>query len=151
MSDAFKPIDPVVDAVIGDRVVDYWPMFTRAFGGVNVGMLLSQFWNYSRMDANMGREGWFCASQEEIEEHTALTRPEQETARRKLRDAGILLENRSGIPARLWYKLNKERTMELLQEFLKQDEIRKIELIQKKDEKRALRANSTQNQESEAA
>lgn len=109
MTEAFQPLDPVLDLLGGENVVALRPSFARAFGGVTVGVLLSQFWFYSRMDTARARDGWFYASQEQIEEETGMTRTEQETARRKLREAGILTETKRGIPARLYYHLDKER------------------------------------------
>ncbi len=76
MNKAFQPIDPVIDALLGDRVVAHRPVFARAFGGACVGLLLSQFWFYSRMKSVEGREGWFYATGEQIEEDTGLTRTE---------------------------------------------------------------------------
>ena len=49
--------------------------------------------------------GWLLKSQEERTEETGLTRWEQATARRALRDAGFLMERRAGMPARLWYRV----------------------------------------------
>jgi len=50
-----------------------------------------------------------AVSQAEITEKTAMSRYEQETARKNLRDLGILKEERSGIPARLYYSLDLEQ------------------------------------------
>ena len=118
MNKAFEPVDRVVDELMGGRVVAYRALFAHCFGGATAGLLLSQFWYYSMLESAKSRDGWFDPSMEVIEDETGLTRTEQETARRKLRDTGVLEEARSGIPARLWFRLNKERTIDQLRDFI---------------------------------
>jgi hypothetical protein len=48
-------------------------------------------------------EGWFEASQEWWTQETGLSRWEQVTARKVLRDLGFLIESRRGMPSRLMY------------------------------------------------
>ncbi len=133
MSQAFQPLDPVLDLLGGENIVAHRPSFARAFGGACVGLLLSQFWFYSRMDTAKARGGSFYASQEQIEEETGLTRTEQETARRKMREAGILIEKKAGIPARLYYSLDKERIAMQLRQWLIEEEARqKVKAEEKK-------------------
>jgi hypothetical protein len=138
-AEAFHPVDPVIDLLGGENVVALRPSFARAFGGVTVGVLLSQFWFYSRMDTAKARDGWFYASQEQLEEETGMTRPEQETARRKLRDAGILSEVKQGIPARLYFRLDKERMVVLLRLWIAEDEEQKKIKSADKESKKELR------------
>ena len=59
---------------------------------------------------------WFERSMEQITEETGLTRFEQETARRRLRDLSILDERRMGMPARLQFLIKHERLASLLRE-----------------------------------
>lgn len=84
-------------------------MYARVYGGVGAGVLLAQFYWWSNLETAQGRDGWFWASQEQIQQATALTRDEQETARRKLREGGVLHEKRIGMPARLWFRLDKQK------------------------------------------
>ena len=72
-------------------------------------VLLSQlvYW-HNRMDA-----GWFYKTQKEIRDETGLTREEQETARRRLISAGVLEEDRRGVPAKLYFRV-KADALELL-------------------------------------
>jgi hypothetical protein len=59
-------------------------------------------------------EGWFKKSGEEWRTETGLTRFEQQTARRILRNLDILIERRYGMPAELYYKIRVDRLLELL-------------------------------------
>lgn len=54
-------------------------------------------------------EGWFVKSREEWTVETGLTRWELETARRALREAGLLEEQRIGMPARLYFRVRTDR------------------------------------------
>jgi hypothetical protein len=73
-------------------------------GSVNAGVMLSQafYWSSRTKDPN----GWFYKTQAEWEEETCLSRREQETARRLMRDGGYWEEKLIGIPAQLYYRLN---------------------------------------------
>ena len=51
-------------------------------------------------------------TQIEWERETGLTRSEQETARRKLRDLGYLEERRRGLPAKLYYRVNMQKIID---------------------------------------
>jgi len=143
----FKPVDPIVDELIGGRVVAYRPTFARAFGSAAVGILLSQFWYYSMMQTAHDRDGWFYAPQEQIEEEAGLSRCEQETARKHLRNAGILEESREGLPSRLYYRIDKGRAVEQLRLFLQKDVTEKA----KREEKRQARNESRRQESAESA
>jgi hypothetical protein len=49
---------------------------------------------------------WFYKTQAEIEDETGLTRYEQEGARKKLVASGVLEEQKKGIPAKLYFRVN---------------------------------------------
>ena len=107
------PLSPealqAVAGLLGDgRVVAHRPCFARVFGGAACGLLLSQFWFWAGTPTVQGREGgWFWKPQREITEETGLSRAETETARRRLRDLGVLEEERRGIPATLHYRVDR--------------------------------------------
>lgn len=61
-------------------------------------------------------DGWFTLSQDQWTRETGLSRWEQETARRLLRQAGLLAERREGMPARVWFKVDKAAITEALQQ-----------------------------------
>ncbi|MDY0669698.1 DNA replication protein, partial [Pasteurella multocida] len=53
-------------------------------------------------------------TQAELEEETGLSRKEQETARKKLREIGILIETHKRLEHRMYFKINMERLDEIL-------------------------------------
>jgi hypothetical protein len=59
-------------------------------------------------------DGWFTLSQDQWHRETGMTRWEQETARRLLRQAGFLIERREGMPARVWFKVDKAAVVRAL-------------------------------------
>jgi len=94
---------------LGDvgRPVAYYPQIRHICGSVTAAIFFCQFTYWRGKGEN--KEGWIYKSQPEIEDETGLTREEQETARRKLRDRGILTERKKGIPCRLYYLLDLDR------------------------------------------
>lgn len=86
-----------------DRPIAYQPSFIVLGAGVTGAVLLSQlvYW-HNRMD------GWFYKTQAEITAETGLTRYEQEGARKKLIAAGVLEEERRGVPAKLFFRINEQ-------------------------------------------
>lgn len=92
-----------------DRPIAFHRVFVTAGGGVTAGLLLSQAFYWSRNKTAQARDGWFYKSAAEWEEETGLTRREQETARRHLRQRG-LLEERMGtlndVGRVLWFRVN---------------------------------------------
>jgi hypothetical protein len=83
-------------------------------GGVTAALMLSQAISTTQtLEPAVG--GWFARSQEEWSEETGLSRWEQETARRALRNAGFLEERRVGMPAKLWFRVRPEAIWDALQ------------------------------------
>jgi len=82
--------------------------YTRIMGSSAAGMWLSQskYWSEDAKTKNSASDGWFTRTQAEWEYATGLGRWEQETARKKLRDARILTEHRTANPTRLWFHIN---------------------------------------------
>ncbi|EDV1841521.1 hypothetical protein ATS51_004802 [Salmonella enterica subsp. enterica serovar Brazil] len=100
-----------------DRPIAYNPAFAKLrVGKVKAGpvaaVFLSQmvYW-HNRMDG-----GWMYKTQADIASETALTRDEQETARKRLIQLGVLEEDRRGVPATMHYRINAERLEALLLE-----------------------------------
>ncbi len=83
--------------------------------GPAAAVFLSQmvYW-HNRMNG-----GWMYKTQAAIHSETALTRDEQETARKRLVALGVLEEDLRGVPATLHYRINTERLEELLLETVK--------------------------------
>ena len=115
-----------IRALLTDRPIAYHPIVAKAVGSSTAGIFLSQFlyWTPRSQD----REGWIYKTQDEIYGETGLTRWEQETARTKLREAGrsddkkgkeaklggVLEEKLTGVPSRLYYRVNMAALISLL-------------------------------------
>lgn len=83
--------------------------FHRVFvplGGVTGALFLSQLLYWS--DRGSEGNGWIYKTQAEWTDETGMTRREQETARRQLREAGVIEESYKGLPAKLFYRINFE-------------------------------------------
>ena len=105
-------LESAIKAVLFDQPIAYHPILARVAGSVTAGLLLSQFlyWTPRSQDP----EGWVWKSRDEILHETFLTRTEQETARRRLKEIGVLEEKLAGVPARLHFRINLSRLTELL-------------------------------------
>ena len=77
-------------------------------GSVTAALWLSQA-IYTTQELDPMLDGWFTKSLDEWREDTGLSRWEQQTARRVLREAGFLEERRFGVPAKLCYRVHPER------------------------------------------
>ena len=74
--------------------------------GINGALMLSQmvYWSKRTKDRN----GYFYKTQDEWEEETGLTRREQETARKKLRELGFTSECKRGVPCKVHFKVERD-------------------------------------------
>ena len=100
--------------LLGHGPVAYYRAFAAVGGGVTAGVFLSQlfYWHGKGRDP----DGWIYKTQAAWEDETGLSRREQETARRNLRQRGIIEEKLAGIPATLHYRINVDRLAALLAE-----------------------------------
>jgi hypothetical protein len=97
-----------------DMPVTFHRCLVPVAGGVTGALMLSQaIWLTEIVDP--ASDGWFMCSQEQWTQETGLTRWEQETARRALRRAGLLVERRLGMPAKLWFRVCPGAVMRALQ------------------------------------
>jgi hypothetical protein len=89
-----------------DRPIAFHRVFVSVGGGVLPALMLSQavYWS-SRTD---DPKGWFYKTQAQWEEETGMGRWEQETARKKLREMGFWYEERRGVPAKLFYRVDMD-------------------------------------------
>jgi transcriptional regulator of NAD metabolism len=103
-----------------ERPIAYHPIFAKLCGDHTAGLMLSQIFYWTKiLDATEpDRDGWFYKTRQEWHTELLLSRKEQETARKKLRNLGLLEELKAGIPARLFYKLNKSILLEMLNKYL---------------------------------
>ncbi|MDQ2190597.1 MULTISPECIES: hypothetical protein [unclassified Vibrio] len=102
-----------------DRPVAFHRSFVRLGIGVTGALLLSQSLYWSKRTNNT--DGWFYKSAEEWKDETGMTRTELETARKKLRNLGILEEKKVGVPCRLHYRINAANLIACLQQTSLQD------------------------------
>lgn len=106
-------ITPQLLLDVFDMPISFHRCLVPLTGGVTAALMLSQaICTTQELDPQTG--GWFLKSQEEWTDETGLTRWEQETARRALREAGFLMERRAGMPARLWYRVCSREVWEAL-------------------------------------
>lgn len=70
--------------------------------------------NFEMADLPPASNGWFAKSKDDWEAEIGLSRFEQESARKILRDLGLLEEKRTGIPARLFYRVNAQALVQML-------------------------------------
>jgi len=87
-----------------DRPIAFHRVFVELTGSVLAAVMLSQAFYWSRRTKHPG--GWFYKTQEEWEEETGLKRGEQEAARKRLRATGFWAEERRGIPARMYFRVD---------------------------------------------
>jgi hypothetical protein len=78
------------------RPVVYYPSLNAITGSVTATIFLANLFQWS--SAQRDFDGWIYKTQEEIEAETGLSRREQETARKQLRSAALLKEERRGCP-----------------------------------------------------
>jgi hypothetical protein len=87
-----------------DRPIAFHRSFVALGVGITGALMLSQAIYWSKRTQR--GDGWFYKTQADWEEETGLSRYEQESARKKLRNAGFLLEDKRGIPCKTWYKID---------------------------------------------
>lgn len=99
-----------------DRPIAFQPALARLVGSVAGGLFLSQalYWRGVVDKTNPERGGWFYKTAGEWQGETALTRSEQDRARRDLERLKILSEEKKGIPCLIWYRVDLERLADLL-------------------------------------
>ena len=95
--------------------IAYYVTFAKIAGSVAAGVMLSQLVYWTGKGNNP--DGWIWKTATEMEEETGLTRREQETARRRLRERGFVEERLAGVPATLHYRVNLDAVMEAAAQF----------------------------------
>ena len=96
---------------IAGKPVAYFPQLVKPLGSVNASILFGHFFYWN--DKGCSELGIYRTA-EEIEEETGLSRDEQRTARRKLRERGVLIETEKRIEHRIYYKLDLDRFDEII-------------------------------------
>ena len=99
-------------AVLSDRPIAFHPMLARVLGGINEALLFQQlaYWSDKGQDPE-----WIYKTQKELEAETTLTRTQQENARKTLRRLGVVQEQKRGLPAKLYYRVDWPSVFALLE------------------------------------
>jgi hypothetical protein len=95
--------------------IAYHRVLASVGGGATVGLFLSQCWYWTIKTRN-DEDGWWSKTQAEWENETGLKRREQERARRQLKVHGILEERKTGVPAKLYFRLNLDTLARLIEQ-----------------------------------
>ena len=95
-------------ALLGRGCVAFYPSLADLTGSVTAALLLGQclYWTRSVLRRQPERGGWFWKTSAEWQRETGLSRREQDPARRRLRALGVLQEQRRGMPAKRWFRLD---------------------------------------------
>lgn len=101
-----QKIAPSVLLEVFQAPIVFHRIFVDITGSVTAALLLSQAIAIAEKEQRPGQ--WFCRSQEEWTAETGLSRFEQQTARRVLRDLGLMREERQGVPARILFQVNAD-------------------------------------------
>lgn len=105
-----------VSEIIGKPGILYQPGLQPVFG-LNAAIMLSQllYWH----GKGSRKDGWFFKTIEEMYEETGLTRTQQETAIKKLKQLGVVSTKRKDIPAKRHFKVHMRKLQTCLQDFYK--------------------------------
>lgn len=98
-----NPEQQALDARLGLPIY-FHSVYAAMTGSVTAGLLLA----HMRHCASSAESGWVLKTQREWTEETGLSVREQASARRRLRDLGIIEEKRQGIPPKGCYRFNFE-------------------------------------------
>lgn len=109
------------------RPIAYQPILGKAFGSINLGILWSQL--YYWRDKGSDAEGWIYKNQSDIYDETGLSRREQETARKIGRQLGVLEERIAGQPPTVHFRLDEDRAIQVINNFLADRERGQLKLI----------------------
>lgn len=99
--------------LFGQTPIAFHPIYVDVTGSLTAALWLA-YAAYHVAESGTDPEGWFQKSQEEWALETRLTRREQESARARLRELGLLQERR-GLNQPLSYRLVTARLVELLE------------------------------------
>ncbi|HDR1420319.1 TPA: DNA replication protein [Pasteurella multocida] len=94
------------------RSIAYRPALAKLFGGVTAEIFFEQIFYWQ--DKAENQELGVYKTQAELEEETGLSRKEQETARKKLREIGVLIETHKRLEHRIYFNIDMEKLDEVL-------------------------------------
>lgn len=97
------------------RAIAYRPKLAKVLGGVVAEIFFEQIFYWQ--DKSSSELGVY-KTQDELEAETGLSRKEQETARKKLREIGVLIETHKRLEHRIYYKIDEARLNEILTDLI---------------------------------
>lgn len=115
VDDDFPVLTPNLVMEVFDLPVAFHRSLVSITGSVTAALMLSQAITWTET-LTPEADGWFSKSQAEWSEETGLSRWEQKTARGVLRDCSLLEERKCGMPAKLWFRVNKQRLWQVLRQ-----------------------------------
>ena len=122
---AYPGLTPELVMEIFDVPITFHRSLVRVTGSVTAALMLSQAISWTETLAPEA-QGWFTKSQSEWSEETGLSRWEQETARRVLRQGCLIEERKWGLPAKLSFRVRKDRIWQALHELSRRTEHARI-------------------------
>lgn len=102
--DTFAVVDPAMLLESLDEPIVIHRSFLRICRSINAALLLTRLVDLTEHAASEA-DGWISLTQAQWEAETGMSRYEQETARRVLRERELIRERRAGMPARLEMRL----------------------------------------------
>ena len=123
------------------RPIAYHRSFVGVTGSVNAAVMLSQaiYWSERTDDP----DGWFWKTQEQWQEETGVSRYEQEGARKLLCKQGFWTEDRRGVPAKMYFKVDEEALDEAVDVWVDRKEWEE-DIEESVNPRRRMRKSSTQ-------
>lgn len=105
----------VLDELL-DRPIAFHRAFANVGGSVAAGLFMSQAYYWSKRTTEPG--GWFYKTGVEWTQETMLTRSEQENARARWKQLGVLEEHKHGTPPVLHYRVDRPKLLDLVEALL---------------------------------
>lgn len=94
-------MNPEILLRVFDQPIAFHRCLVPISGGVNAALLLGQLIYWTPRASS--KDGWIYKTAQELENEIGLGRREQETARRALRDRGLVREGKKGIPPKIYF------------------------------------------------
>ncbi len=104
---AQQAVADLARSLAGHRPIAFNINLARVAGDVKAGLLISQLLYWTRVGVDVDKnQGWIFKTREQWSLETGLSRKEQETARARLVDGGLIQQHLYGSPARLCFRVN---------------------------------------------
>lgn len=110
-----QSIEDILDAY-SEKPIAYMPIYSRVTGSVTAGVMLSQIVYWDRVMEH--RE--FYKTDKEFSEELCMGYSEFRNAKKNLRSHNLISTKIKGIPAKTFYKLNREKLIHLILSNVKQ-------------------------------